>query len=417
MLLAHGVHSTASEDGPRGALRGQSLERMNANSDHTAAPQVECISTPARLRARATAWQELLNRDPHATAYQSIPWLLTWMARHPSATPAVLIARRGEAVTAALPLCAYPLRFPGRKIHVIRFLADNDCDYCTALSNPEFPEDLSSLWNAVLECRAWSLIDLRYVTGESPLVTLAAAPRSGFLVDRQQQDTAPFLDIRVDWRHSVSSNHRSQVLRRLRQLRAEGTVTFDVARTPGEVSEMLQQLSAMHIARWRRRRETSIFAVPEDRDWLHAATHALHQQGLLYLCRLSLNGTPISIGLYCLARRRLTNYMVSFDEEYRRFGPVHLMVMMAIDDARARNLADIHDFGRGSEEYKLRWTRAAQPVSRILVARSSPTGRAAFWWATRAQPFIWEHYAAATFLREIRRRLRMRRSASEEAGQ
>ncbi|HOQ30202.1 MAG TPA: hypothetical protein PLH36_15805 [Armatimonadota bacterium] len=171
---------------------------MNANSDHTAAPQVECISTPARLRARATAWQELLNRDPHATAYQSIPWLLTWMARHPSATPAVLIARRGEAVTAALPLCAYPLRFPGRKIHVIRFLADNDCDYCTALSNPEFPEDLSSLWNAVLECRAWSLIDLRYVTGESPLVTLAAAPRSGFLVDRQQQDTAPFLDIRVD---------------------------------------------------------------------------------------------------------------------------------------------------------------------------------------------------------------------------
>ncbi|NLC57459.1 MAG: GNAT family N-acetyltransferase [Armatimonadetes bacterium] len=371
-----------------------------------------CVKTAEEVEALCEAWDALAARDATATTYQGSAWLATWFRHHPNVRPRVFVAFRGDRLTAAIPLCAYRARFQLASTRILRLAADNDSDYGNALVDPEHPGDLAELVGAgLLRSRTWDLLDLRHIPASASLAQAVRAASGPSRIHHVAQDVAPYLDIRSEWQASVSRNQRSQVLRHRRQLEAEGPVAFDVARSADEVVGMLDQFARIHIARWRQRGETSVFCIPTQRAWLHAACQALHQRGELYLCRLALAGNPVSMGLYVLSGRRLTNYMIAFQEEYRRFGPAHLLIAAAIEDVRRRNLADIHDFGRGGEEYKLRWTRATQPLERILVARRSLAGSAALCWAARVQPFIWRHYRAATLLREFRRRREARRSA------
>ncbi|MBI3945569.1 MAG: GNAT family N-acetyltransferase [Armatimonadetes bacterium] len=385
--------------------------------DHRGAPAiVEYVSAVERLDALAAAWNALATSDPGAHVFQGHAWLSTWLRHRPRAQPVILVARRGDRLTAALPLCAHDAGRRPVRLRTLRFLADSESDSCAALSDPSYPEDLAALWQALLRRRDWHLVDLRYLPSGSPLTSLIEAAGHGLHLDSVQHDVAPYLDITTDWRETVPKSQRPKLLRRRRQLQETGATRFDVAASDEEVDLMLEQLAAMHIARWRGRHETSIFLLPERRAWLRQVCHELLKRGELYLCRLALDGQPVSLGIYYLSGRRLVNTIYSFDEAFRKYGPVHLLVIEVIEDARTRGLADAHDFGRGAEEYKMRWTQDQQPLLRVLAARRTLAGSAAFWWAARAKPFLWRHYALSTAIREARRRLEARRRAKPEPG-
>lgn len=368
----------------------------------------EIIEDVSRFQAVDAAWDALAARDPRAHVFQGHPWLWTWLQHYPGAQPFTAVAWRGDNLTAALPLCAYDLGRGRARVRTLRFAADNNSDYCRALSDPHHPEDLAFLWEQLTRRRDWHLIDLRYVPADSSLATLRSAPGRGLRVSRRHQDVAPFIDITTDWRASVPKGHRTEVLRRWRRVQEQGSVTFDVARTPEDADEMLGQLAEMHIARWQGRQETSLFRFADYRGWIHDVCHELLRREQLHFCRLSLDGKPISMALGFLSGRRLLRYTSTFDEAYARFGPVHLLLMAVVDDLRERDLADVHDFGRGGEAYKARWTQQAQSVEHILVARGSAAGLAAYWWAGHLKPFLWKHQRLGTFLRELRRRAELR---------
>ncbi len=115
--------------------------------------------------------------------------------------------------------------------------------------------------------------------------------------------------------------------------------------------------------------------------------------------------------MYVRQGRALVNHTYTFSEEYRRFGPVHLLVLFVIEDARARGLADVHSFGRGDEEYKHRWTSCSTTCERLLVARRTLAGRAIFRWESDVKPMVWRHPWLGGSLRELRRRWMLRRAA------
>ncbi|HOM81659.1 MAG TPA: GNAT family N-acetyltransferase [Armatimonadota bacterium] len=380
--------------------------RQEQPGSETADPagRVEIIEEPRRLEAISTAWDQLAEKDPRAHVFQGCPWLSTWLRHYPRARPFLLVFWRDDEMTAALPLCAYDLGRGWCRMRTLRFIADNNSDYCDALSDPDHPNDLGVLWEHLTRRKDWHLLDLRYLPEGSQVATLSHAAGQRFWSLRQRLDAAPYIDLRTDWRERVPRNHRTEVLRRWRRVQEQGQVTFEIARTPEEADMMLDQLARMHIARWQGRHETSVFHFADYRRWVHDVCHELLKRDQLYLCRLSLDGRPMSMALAFLQSRRLLRYTSTFDEAYSRFGPVHLLLMAVVEDLRANNIADVHEFGRGWEAYKARWTHQAHAIERILVARVSAVGLAAFWWAGHLKPFVWNHERLGTLLREGRRR-------------
>lgn len=367
------------------------------------------IESVEGLGAAASAWEALASRDPYAHVFQSHAWLRTWLHYHPGTQPDILLARRGDRLTAALPLCVRRLGCGPLSLRVLRFAADNDSDYCDALSDPDYPHDLDLVWAALRERGDWHLLDLRYVPEKAHLARLLGTRDGGILVDRRQQDIAPYLDLSDDWRRSLPKGQRDSILRRARRLRERGVVSFDVAGCHASIDEMLLQLAKIHVARWQARGQTSMFCFQHYREWLQALCRQFLESGQLYLCRLTLDGDPVSVGLYFLDGRRILGYISTFAAEYMEYGPGHLLEAMVVDDVRARGLADLDDFGRGGEEYKLRWSTGVRALDRFLVARRTPVGVSAFGWAARVQPLLWRHHRLGTIAREVRRRAALRR--------
>lgn len=380
-------------------------------TDPTETPTVVEVASAASFHALTRAWDELAAADPAAQLYQESPWLLSWMAQGPQSGTYILAVRRGPRLTAGLPLQAYEMGCGPLRLRKLRFLADTHSDYCDALVDPRHPEDLELLWGHLMAARNWHVLDLRYVPKSSRLVGLAYETKSAGqgMLWSEEDEIAPFLDIQHDWRETASRNLRDNITRRLRRLRALGTVAHEVAQDGAQVDQFLEQLAEMHIARWQSRGQTSVFCLPGHRAWLRSVCLELLRRNQLYLCRLSANGDPVTVGLYFLHHRRVIAYVGAFAEAYAKFGPTHLLDAGVFDDARARQLADVADLGRGNEPYKLQWTDRAQTLLRLVIGRRSPVGVPLYWWGTRVKPALWRHPNAGKWARELRRRLAMRR--------
>lgn len=334
---------------------------------------VACLTDAAELEPWERAWDALVERSPGAHLFQSYPWVSSWLRHQPDGRPRLFIARRGERLTAAMPLCAHEAGWGPLRLRTLRVAVDN-ADFCDGLSDPEHPEDLDRLWQALLSRRDWHLLDLHYLRPDSHLARVAGGKVGRLLADRRMQDTSPYLDITTDWRESVSKGQRSDWLRRRRRLEEQGKLTLERAETTTAIDVLLEQFAELHAARWQTKGETSTYRFAEFRAFVRDVCHGSLRRGHLYLYRLALDGNTVSLGLYFLFRRHLLPYAYTFSAEYARFCPVHLLTMAVVEEMRARNLADLYDFGRGDEEYKLRWTQQSLTLDRILLARRSPLG-------------------------------------------
>lgn len=369
----------------------------------------EWVSTLGRLEALAAPWQALVERDPGASLFQSHPWLTAWLRHHPSSTPAVLIARQGERLTAAIPLCLHEARIGPFLLRTLRFAGDTAADYCDALVDPECPEDIAALWAQLRRRDAWDLMELRALPESSRLLQLAAADARVLRRHLQHQERVPYLELTGAWRELVARGLRAEMQRQRRRLHARGNVTLEVARTPNEVDDLLAQLAALHAARRPSRQQASLFQFAGEREWLRALCHDLLARDQLFLCRLAVNGEAAAVGLYFLWRRRLLCYTATYSDAFARFGPVHLLRMALLEHARGLDLADIHDFGRGAEACLPRWTRQARQLDRLLLARPTAAGRAAFFGLEQARAFLKKQHRLAGRARELRERLARRR--------
>ncbi|MBI3944300.1 MAG: GNAT family N-acetyltransferase [Armatimonadetes bacterium] len=367
------------------------------------------IAAPEMFEAVSPAWNALVSSDPNAHLFQTYTWLSTWVRHHPGARIRVLFARRGARLTAGLGLQLHETGVWPLRTRALRFLADDASDYCDGLSDPEYPHDLGAVWSYLLAQRTWEILDLRYVPESARVAHLAAETAVRARADVRKQDEAPYLEITGDWRGRVSKNLRDNIQRRRRRLHERGRVTFEVADSEAAVNSMLSQLAPMHIARWRAMGQTSLFCLPGHRAWLSDACRRLLQARQLYLCRLALDGDPVSIGLYFLYGRRILGYTAAFSEAYANLGPTHLLEAAMLEDVQTRGLADVDDMGRGAEPYKRHWARQAQTLNRYVIASQSPLALPAFWWSSRAKPWLWQRHQIGTLARECRRRLALSR--------
>jgi CelD/BcsL family acetyltransferase involved in cellulose biosynthesis len=363
------------------------------------------VEDEAGFRALTPEWARLAATLPQPSHFASPAWTGTWWAHFGAGRrPRLVGARRGGALVALAPLCTR--RVGG--VRVREFLGSEESDLSSLLLAPGEAALGPTLARAALEGRDWDLASLWCVADGSPT---AEAFRGVLAATGARHEVAamtvnPILDVRGDaWDAGAS---RSMLKDLARQRRVLGRQAKLEVRFPADVAEIdaaLADLRAFHAVRWANQGEVSRLQLPDYWAWMGAITRTAHAEGWLYFPRLVLGERLIATGLYFLYGRRLFYWMGAHDPEFARHSPNGLLTLEVIERLRVTGLADVLDFGRGDESYKLRWTGDSYPLLQVTAYRGV-RGRAAFVWQNRVRPWAWAHQSVSRPIRRAKRVVR-----------
>src|SRR5215831_10363340 len=128
-------------------LRGRCCSRMREGYQYTNGLSYEILTDVPAIQAIAKEWNALLARSGCNLAFSSAQWFIASCRTNQDAQPQVIIARRGEAIAAILPLVI------NGQDAVARF-APSESDYNDIVAAPEDLAAVTGLLNRALAIRS-----------------------------------------------------------------------------------------------------------------------------------------------------------------------------------------------------------------------------------------------------------------------
>jgi CelD/BcsL family acetyltransferase involved in cellulose biosynthesis len=306
-------------------------------------------------------------------------WHGAWLEAHPGQHAVVIAARRDDGALAGV----VPLVANGERTPTLSAAGGSAADWFSPACRPRDELAVARATGAVLDqlvpYRRWRLD--RCLSGGSWAEGLhEELPQRGWTAVRQPvEDVMPvssFPDGRVNGRGT------KDVRRRRRKLEREHDVAFRLSRSPWEVDADLEELLALHAARW----GEDTFDEPMH-DFQRAFARRAAARGWLRLWTLEVDGARAA-SLYCLRIGTTTyGYIHAFDREFARQGVGLVLLDHAVGQSVAEGCAEFN-FLRGGETYKRRfgaeerrlWSYDVVPQRSMaaLSARSYASARAAW---------------------------------------
>jgi len=299
-------------------------------------------------------------------------WISEWWRHYGGgATLAVHVARRGDRLVGALPLC----RRRRHGLQVTEFVGGTRAPLADLMLAPNENSDTAVRLALRAAHTSGDYADLFGLPAGSRLAT-ALPPGSLALIERLE---APVLDLSPGWEavyEGLAPKTRADRRRHRRKLEQAGTVDVSVARTAAELGAALEEAFRVHALRWRGRRDTSGFGTPAGKSFHRTAVLRLAEQDVPRLVTLSLHGRAIAFALYLQLGRTIYGLTMGFDPEYARFSPGMEALFCALETAAAEGAARVEFLGAAAE-HKLRFTHRLEPIYEGLGLTSSIQGRAA----------------------------------------
>ncbi len=133
---------------------------------------------------------------------------------------------------------------------------------------------------------------------------------------------------------------------------------------------------ALEASGWKGREESAIANDPTRLRFFNELARAAAQYGYLTLCFLEHSGRAIAADFGLTYSNRYSAPKCAYDDQYKQYGPGHLLVNAVLGDCAARGLAE-YEFLAHAEEWKRRWTRLYRPHAYWFVFRTGICGRIA----------------------------------------
>lgn len=300
-------------------------------------------------------------------------WLLEWWRHYgKNRKLAVDVARRGDCLVGALPLCC-TRRFG---LRVTEFVGGTKAPLADLMVASD--ENGATAERLVDRIRSSGddFVDLFGMPGNS---CLAGALPAGSLRLLERLE-APVLDLGAGWeavyQEKLSSKARAERRRERRQLEALGAVEVSIARTREELRPALEEAFRLHRLRWKRQRETSGFETRTGRAFHRAALFRLAQQDVPRLVTLRLNGQGIAFALYLQLERTIYGLAMAFDPAFARFSPGTETLLCALESGAGEGVQRVEFLGADAP-YKRRFTDRLEPIYEGVGLPSTLMGRVA----------------------------------------
>jgi CelD/BcsL family acetyltransferase involved in cellulose biosynthesis/glycosyltransferase involved in cell wall biosynthesis len=356
----HEVGRLSSEDCRHAARKRFSADRMvkhYLNAYDRLIHRRSCIVSGSEVQTESLQnlepeWQELYERCPDATPFQSPAWLLPWWTAFGQGETWMLTMRSRGRLTALAPLVIKSRR--------AMLMGAGISDYLDVLAEPGI--DVSPFASYLSRHRShWGVCEL------TPDYRPLEVPR-GLAVSERDEGVFPYLSLPGS-PEQLDGSLPPRLLRNLRRdegrLRRAGSLKFEAAGA-ANAEEFLKALFQLHGARWNRRGEDGVLKDDSVCLFHQLSAPRLLSQGLLRLYGLRFNQALIAV-LHIMVRNRCAYYYIGgFDPNYSKYGPGSLLLRYAIHDSIGHGL-DRFDLLRGGESYKYRWGARDRKIRRLIL--------------------------------------------------
>jgi CelD/BcsL family acetyltransferase involved in cellulose biosynthesis len=330
------------------------------------------ISSESSFGSLADQWDGLVRSRPRPSPFLLHAWLVEWWRHYGEGGElAVHVAYRDGRLVGALPLCL-------RTKHGLRVLSFVGGDTALAdllVADGERPEVAAALAERAASA-GQDFADLSGLPAGSRLVE-ALGPSALTLIERSE---APVLDLSAGWdavyRSKLGSKRRNHHRRRRRQLAELGRVDVEVARTPAELEQALEDAFRLHLLRWNGRPDGSGFASPVGMSFHRATVQELALLDVPRIVTLKIDGRPVAFHYYLALEGRMYVHRIAFDPAFGRFSPGLVNTLDAIETAAAEGVTRVEFLG-GAERYKVELADHLEPLYQGFGLARSLKGQAA----------------------------------------
>lgn len=288
-------------------------------------------------------WNELWERCPGATPFQSPEWLVPWWDSFHPGRLKCLERRDAGRLAGFAPLYE-------DDSGIVRLLGAGNTDYLDVLVEPGCGVD----WIYEQAGNAF----FHDLPPHSPLV--AGAPQWARI---SEGEVCPVLELPAtveEWRERLPHGLK-------RNLRRYGERFPEPRYSAGRDPNLLEDLFFLHGARWSRMRgQPGVTSDEAVRRFHRAVARGFAQRGWLRFWTLH-SGERLAAIIYAFAcRGRAYLYLDGFEPSLARFGPGTLTIGYAIESAISEGIREL-DFLRGAEPYKFAWgARARRNVNIVF---------------------------------------------------
>jgi CelD/BcsL family acetyltransferase involved in cellulose biosynthesis len=315
--------------------------------------RLEPVATPESLRDE---WDSLV--EASRNIFSSWEWAETWW-RHfgQGRRRHVTACRSADGDLVAI----LPLYYWSERLGIIRFIGHDAGDQLGPVCASDDSTAAARALSRLLEQPdfRWNLFVGDWLPGNEEWGThlrgkVLRAEGSPFL----RLDAGSWEDLSGRW-----SRERRNIRRRERKLRSEHDVTLRLADDPERLAVDLDQLFALHAARWT---SSSPFSQQEafHRDFARRAL----ERGWLRLWLLEVDGRAIGAQYGFRFAGVESGYQGGWAAEWARFGPGMLMCTHAIKHAYEDGALE-YRFLRGDEDYKHTFAQEDNGIVTIGVTR------------------------------------------------
>jgi CelD/BcsL family acetyltransferase involved in cellulose biosynthesis len=189
------------------------------------------------------------------------------------------------------------------------------------------------------------------------------ATNAGRIAFAERLHTSPIVELNGDfatYHAGLGKGTRRWLGKALRRLRDEhDDVQFELVSEPSDAGAELEEGFALEAAGWKGRDGTAILSKPETAQFFRALGLALHDDGVLRLSRLRVDGRLAAFELQAVDGRRLWSLKGAYDESLRRYSPGLLLRIAVIERAFELGLETNELLGFDSD-FKLKFANASR---------------------------------------------------------
>jgi CelD/BcsL family acetyltransferase involved in cellulose biosynthesis len=357
------------------AVYERALARLPVGGDATgraggARPTVEVIDDRAALDDLADTWRAM--RPPNGF-FVGPDWVLPWLDHAAAgATPHVLAARDADGrLVGVLPLARRGARLtlPG---------ADDGADHLDLAATAGRADDVADAildhWLATRPGR----LELRHLAEDGALRRALRRRRWALPYAEALSTRCPYIAASGtfdDYLARFSAKHRGNLRRQIREVREHADIVVERT-TPASVVGDVDELFALHHARFDRFGGRTSFGGERIRRFHHALAKRLASRGELAMTRLLRAGRPIAAHYGFRVGGKLYHFQGGFDPDAPLSSPGTTLTSIVLEDDVFRAGLSEYDFLDGTEPYKLSLATGERRLYDVRLYRSTFFGRA-----------------------------------------
>jgi CelD/BcsL family acetyltransferase involved in cellulose biosynthesis len=344
--------------------------------------EITTARTVGELEALAPEWHELWLRAPDATPFQSPAWLIPWAKHFTNGKLNCLAVRTGQAdwsqgghavnrdtenfTPSANPLIGFVPAFvwanPSTGQRELLLLGTGVSDYCDGVFASECSAEAAEAALAYLHGSVeWHLLDFQELRSSSRFSIGTTEPQS--ILPILQLPT--FIERLGETVPKSQLQNLAYYRRRAERL---GECEWQTANRL-TLDGMLDDLFALHSARWQQKGKTGVATDDNVRAFLREAARELLKIGALRVYRLTVKGETAAVLCAFASHGQTFYYLSGFDPRFADISPGTLTIGHAIERAVTDGCTRF-DFLRGAERYKYLWGAKDTQTCRWIEKRT-----------------------------------------------